>query len=291
VNDHISKNLSRRLATALVGLFLLALFAAPSHAQAFDPVQGIHTYFDKVKAFDFQGWSELFTPDGVLEDPVGTPPHRGRKALYEFVTQIAAPSVQIDYSLGDVVVVSPTEAAVQWNLHIVLYNGQVVNLEGIGNFRFNEDGKLREVREYWDLAGYLAQIAGQTPVPPVFHFDSQLHQWFETGSSLDIDGYVALYTPDGVVEDPVGTPAYRGHKAIRDHLRSLTGPFASLNFTIEKIIPVTDTEAAVEWSLEAPTTYGKVVHLNGFTFFRYNEDGKLRAAAEYWSIPELLGQL
>jgi steroid delta-isomerase len=291
VNTHFSRNLSRRLATAFAGLFLLTVFAAPSRAQGFDPEQGIRTYFEKVKAYDFKGWSELFTPDGTLEDPVGTPVHRGPKELYEFVSTIAAPSVQIDYSLGDVVVVSPTEAAAQWNLHIVLYNGREVNIEGIGAFRFNEDGKLREVREYWDLAGYLAQNAGQTPVPPVFHFESQLRQWFETGSSLDIDGYVALYTPDGVVEDPVGTPAYRGHKAIRDHLRSLTGPFVSLNFTIEKIIPVTDTEAAVEWSLEAPTTYGKVVRLNGFTFFRYNEDGKLRAAAEYWSVPELLGQL
>jgi len=291
VNHHVSRNLSRRLATALAGLFLLAVFAAPSHAQAFDPAQGIHTYFEKVSAFDFKGWSELFTPDGVLEDPVGTTPHRGRKALYDFVTQIAAPSVQIVPTIHEIMVVSPTEAAVKWSLHLVLYNGQEANIEGMGNFRFNEDGKLREVREYWDLAGYLAQIAGQTPVPPVFHFDSQLHQWFETASTFDIDGYVALYSPDGVDEDPVGTPAYRGHKAIRDHLQSFAGTFTSLDFTIEKIIPVTDTEAAVEWRLDAPTFYGKVAHIGGFTFIRYNGDGKVRASAEYWSLPELLSQL
>jgi len=34
-------------------------------------------------------------------------------------------------------------------------------------------------------------------------------------SAGNVDGIVALYAPDGVLEDPIGTPPHRGHAAIR----------------------------------------------------------------------------
>jgi steroid Delta-isomerase len=284
------KTFSRRLAV-LAAFFLLTVFAGPSQAQTFDPEQAIRTYFDKVSQLDFDGWVELFTHDGVLEDPVGTPAHRGHKELRSFVGGIAAPFSQISATLNRVIVVSPTQAAVSWTIHGTLHDGRSFDLEGIGSFRFNEDGKLREVREYWDLGYFLANLAGQPYQTPPFPFQAQIDDFFAAGATLDIDRYLSLFTPDGVLHDPVGTPAYRGHKAIRDHLQQLTGPFLGLNFTVEKVIAASGTDVAVQWTVEAPTTTGKVVRLPGIILFRFNEDGLIRSNEEFWSLADLLGQL
>jgi steroid delta-isomerase len=279
-------------AIALAGLVLLTVFAQPVQAQAFDPAEGIHTYFEKVKAYDFLGWSQLFTPDGILEDPVGTPPHQGQAALFQFLTAIASESSLIDYDLGRVVVSSPTDAAAQWNLHITLKNGGHLELEGIGAFTFNNEGKLQHVREYWDLAGYIAQHHGETPEPPVFHFDAELREWFASAGDLDVKRHLDLYAADPVLASPVGVQAYVGAKAIKEHAKSFRKLFSDMTFTIVRIMPVTDTQAAVEWTVEAPTKHGdNVVRLGGLSFFRYDEEGKVVSVDEYWSIAELLGQL
>ena len=35
-----------------------------------------------------------------------------------------------------------------------------ITIDGMGIFRFNQDGKLQSVREFWDLAAFLADLQG-----------------------------------------------------------------------------------------------------------------------------------
>jgi steroid delta-isomerase len=139
-------------------LLLAGAQASPAQEPSFDIEQAVHAYFEKVEQNDIDGFVQLFTPDGVLEDPVGTPQHRGERAIREFVEEIVAPFSEIHVTLHRIFVVSPTEAAVSWTIHSVTKAGKPAELSGIGIFKFNDDGKLRSVREYWELADYLAQF-------------------------------------------------------------------------------------------------------------------------------------
>lgn len=274
-------------------LFAVALLSAtvPSQAQTFDPAQGVHNYFATLSSMDFARLAELFAPDGTFEDPVGGPVYRGRKAIFEWVNGIGSGFSQLDFEVGSIVVVSSTEAAAQWVGDLRTLDGRTFQIEGVGMFVFNEDGKIRQLREYWDLPGLLAQLAGQTPQPRTFPFQAQVDSWFALGEALDFAGYVALFTHDGVLYDPVGTPAYRSHGKILEHVQAFQDVFLSLDFEVIRSIPVSDTEIALQWTLEGTVVSGKTVHLPGMTILRFNEDGKIRSAEEFWSLPDFLSQM
>lgn len=291
MNTTFQSRLTRRLLFTFAALVALLAAAVPSQAQAFDPAERIQSYFAVASALNGDTYAAQYTPDGVLYDPVGTPAFRGRKAISEWVSSFRPVFQSFGFEVLKTIVVSPTEAAAHWRGEGVTQDGRVVAFEGIGFFRFNDEGKLREVREYWDQAAVFAQIAGVPYEPQPFPFAAQLDTFFGSAATLDVDTLVSLFTPDGILFDPVGTPGHRGRKAIREHLASLTGPFLSLNFTVEKVIPVSATEVAVQWSLEAPTVTGKTVHLSGLNNFRFNEGGKLREVQEYWSLLDLIAQL
>lgn len=58
--------------------------------------QTVHTWFDAINAWfrntstSRSGWADLFAPDIVLEDPVGTPPVKGKEAVVRFFSQDVA---------------------------------------------------------------------------------------------------------------------------------------------------------------------------------------------------------
>jgi len=274
-------------------LFVLGLMAAavPSQAQAFDPAQGVRNYFATLSTLNFERYAELYTPDGVLEDPVGGPTYRGRKAIFDWVNGIGSGFSQLDFDPGTIVVVSPTEAAASWSVVGRTVDGRSISFQGIGVFVFNQDGKLRQVREYWDLPGLLAQLAGVPPPPRVFPFQAQVDTWFALGNALDFAGYADLFTPDGIFQDPVGTPPYRSHGKILQHAQSIQGVFLSFHYEVIRSIPVSDTEIALQWTLDAVTATGSTVHLPGMTILRFNEEGKIRSAEEFWSLADFLSQL
>jgi hypothetical protein len=62
------------------------------------------------------------------------------------------------YSLD--VKVCGQEAIVKWKLRFKAHNGNVFFLEGIGFFKFNQQGKIQSEREFFDLTYFLAQLQG-----------------------------------------------------------------------------------------------------------------------------------
>jgi steroid Delta-isomerase len=117
----------------------------------FDVHQFVTTYFAlALDAPDVSAFTELFTPDGVLEDPVGTPPLRGREAIGQF---LAAGRSLIERSKYEILDVLPCghESAVRWSAVVTTKRGDCINIEGIGIFSFDDQHKLRHVREFYDL--------------------------------------------------------------------------------------------------------------------------------------------
>jgi steroid delta-isomerase len=119
----------------------------------------VEEYFDSVGAFDVQRYVNNFAPNGVLEDPVGTPPVQGRQAIGAFIASIIAPFSEIKHKIQDINVCG-NEAAVNWKLHLKTTTGKKIVIDGMGVFKFNQNGKLQSVREFWDLEAFLADLQG-----------------------------------------------------------------------------------------------------------------------------------
>ena len=119
----------------------------------------VEEYFASVSAFDVPRYVNNFVPDAVLEDPVGTPPLQGTPAISAFITAIIAPFSEIKHRIQEITVCGH-EAAVNWKLHLTTTTGKKITIDGMGIFNFNQDGKLQSVREFWDLAAFLAQLQG-----------------------------------------------------------------------------------------------------------------------------------
>lgn len=166
----------------------------------------------------------------------------------------------------------------------------MIDVQGIGIYQFNDEGKIRRAREYWDAPGLAAAITGVPYERPDFASEAPARAWFGLAETLDIDGTIDLFRPEGVLQDPVGTAPYRGHKAIRDYLATLTGVFASFDFTLDAVVPTTDNDVAIAWTLEARTRDGRTVRIPGIGAFEIL-DGQLRSVEEYWRLSDLLGQL
>jgi len=113
--------------------------------------------FAGLAAFDVQRVVNNFAPDAVLEDPVGTPPIQGTQAIAAYLGTFPSLFSQMKlYSLD--VKVGGQEAAVKWRLRFTTKTGNVFFLDGIGFFKFNQEGKIQSEKEFFDLAYFLEQL-------------------------------------------------------------------------------------------------------------------------------------
>jgi len=151
------------LATAMIILFVVGVTRVEA-AGNYDLTQAeieaaVEEYFASIGSLDVQRFVNNFAPDGVLEDPVGTPPLQGTQAIAAYFGAIITPFSEIKPYVQEVVV-SGQEAAVNWKLRLKTTAGKVIIIDGMGVFKFNQQGKLQSVREFWDLAAFLAQLQG-----------------------------------------------------------------------------------------------------------------------------------
>jgi steroid delta-isomerase len=152
----------RMLLLTTTVMFLAVAGAGRADAADLTPSQieaAVEEYFASIASLDVQRFVNNFALDGVLEDPVGTPPIQGTQAIAAFFAGIIAPFSEIKSYIQEVVV-SGQEAAVNWKLRLTTTNGKVIFIDGMGTFTYNQDGKLLAVREFWDLAAFLAALQG-----------------------------------------------------------------------------------------------------------------------------------
>lgn len=106
----------------------------------------VHEY---VAAFDAgapERVAALFAEGATVEDPVGTPPHVGKAAILAFY----AASMQTGAKLkldGPVRICGPY-AAFAFTVHLH-WEGRDQRVEVIDTFRFDDDGKVIEMRAYF----------------------------------------------------------------------------------------------------------------------------------------------
>ena len=153
----------KMMALVMALMFLLTssatcVQAAPTQDMTPEQIEAvIEDAFAGLAAFDAQRVLNNFAPDAVLEDPVGTPPMQGTQAIAAYLATFPTIFSQMKlYSLD--IKVRGQEAAVTWRFRFTTKTGNVFFLEGIGFFKFNQNGKIQLEREFFDLDYFLSQL-------------------------------------------------------------------------------------------------------------------------------------
>lgn len=110
----------------------------------------VDAYVDAYAKNEKAAFLALWAPDGVLEDPVGTPAHVGVEALGAFWDGARELADRI-VLLPREVIVADGEAAVVIEIHAHMGNAGLV-MQAVDIMNFDDDGRLTSVRAYWDMA-------------------------------------------------------------------------------------------------------------------------------------------
>lgn len=103
------------------------------------------SYLDAVAGGDADAIASLYAEDGTLEDPVGTPPRKGRAAIAEFYGALAGADITTE--LLTLRVAGDTAA---FHFRVVTKAGeQSYTVEPIDVMTFNEAGEIASMRAVW----------------------------------------------------------------------------------------------------------------------------------------------
>src|SRR5688572_25798886 len=149
------------LAMALMFLFASSVTrveAAPTQDLTPQQIEAVlEEVFAGLVAFDVPRIMNHFADDAVVEDPVGTPPIVGKQAIAAYLETFPTLFSQMKlYSLD--VKVGGQEVGVKWRLRFTTKTNHTFFLEGIGYFKFNEQGKIQTEKEFFDLAYFVEQL-------------------------------------------------------------------------------------------------------------------------------------
>src|SRR5687767_13571338 len=154
----VKKMTALALALFLVASSVTRVEAAPAPALTPEQIEAVlEEVFAGLVAFDVPRIMTHFAADAVVEDPVGTPPIVGQQAIADYLATFPTlfnhmKLVSLDIKPGG------QEVAVKWRLRFTSKTGKTFFLEGIGFFKFNEDGKIQSEKEFFDLAYFLSQL-------------------------------------------------------------------------------------------------------------------------------------
>ncbi|AEF39406.1 nuclear transport factor 2 family protein [Hoyosella subflava] len=102
-------------------------------------------YAKRVAAGSASEIADLYTPDAIVEDPVGTPPHEGRAAIESFYGALS--QAEITTELQGVRVAGNSAA---FGLKVIAKTGdQTITVEPIDVMTFGDDGKITSMRAFW----------------------------------------------------------------------------------------------------------------------------------------------
>lgn len=117
----------------------------PSHDQMVRTVERYVEAFDKSDATMV---ADLYAADATVEDPVGTPIHRGRDAIHAFYA--ASMQANAKLQLDGPVRTGGDHAAFAFTV-LVDFGGPKA-IEVIDTFKFDAEGKVTEMRAFWNPA-------------------------------------------------------------------------------------------------------------------------------------------
>ena len=118
----------------------------------------LDSYFKAIAARDPSRLALVFAEDGEIEDPVGTPVHKGRDTLAGlFASGMALASdaeinVLAAFPSGNCI-------AAHWTTTVRTKAGREAKAEGIDVLEVNEQGLIVRMKGYWNAAAFREALA------------------------------------------------------------------------------------------------------------------------------------
>jgi steroid delta-isomerase len=109
----------------------------------------VDAYVDAYSRNDRDAFLALWAPDGVLEDPVGTPAHRGVDALGAFWDGARELAERIELR-PEQVIVAGGEAAMVAEIRAHTDGGGML-IPAVDVMQCDDEGRLTSVRAFWDM--------------------------------------------------------------------------------------------------------------------------------------------
>ena len=113
-------------------------------------------YFEGTRSKNGRQWASAFASDAIVHDPIGAPRLTTPEAILAqgegFVTAFAQVGLTEVY-----VQVHGNEAMAYWTGRGTQKDGTRVVFEGINHFTFSPDGKIKQLRGFWDPAKIRAE--------------------------------------------------------------------------------------------------------------------------------------
>lgn len=120
-----------------------------------DPLEAVvHAYVRALNEQDLEAIVALYADDATVEDPVGTEPVRGREAIRAFYARSVALPLQV--RLEGPVRVAGRECAFAFSVGVV-YEGRRSTFRPIDTFRFDDAGRIVQMRAYFGPANVTAE--------------------------------------------------------------------------------------------------------------------------------------
>lgn len=98
----------------------------------------------------------------------------------------------------------------------------------------------------------------------------------------DVEGIIALYADDAVVEDPVGTDPYVGIDAVASFYRGGLGQVEVAAEQTGAVRTTAASEGAVPFRV-ALRNDDQTIVIEPIDFMRFNDDGKIVCMRAFWS--------
>ena len=133
---------------AAIALVLIATSSAGATAMP-DPVKmeaAVNAYAAAFEAGSADQVAALYAQDATVEDPIGSPIHKGREAIRAFYTQSMQTGAKLKLE-GPVRVVGDY-AVFPFSVNLN-YEGGAKRIDVVDTFRFNEANEVTEMRAYW----------------------------------------------------------------------------------------------------------------------------------------------
>ncbi len=117
----------------------------------------ISHYYTHLTQMNPQGWLDTLADNAVIYDPVGKPPLNPQEDSQKFFRILTTFYETFEISQESLVVVGK-EAAVKWTMKVIAKNGRQGMAEGISVFEVNDQGKITQIKAYWDEAHLKSQL-------------------------------------------------------------------------------------------------------------------------------------
>ena len=114
-----------------------------------DPVKmeaAVHAYVAAFEAGSADQVAALYAQDATVEDPIGSPIHKGREAIRAFYAQSMKTGAKL--KLEGPVRVAGDYAVFPFSVNLN-YDGGHKRIDVIDTFRFNDANEVIEMRAFW----------------------------------------------------------------------------------------------------------------------------------------------